>query len=326
MSNMSNYPNGFANVITIRGVPLTMAHPGKVFFVNNSTVLASTDDGVAGADSPASGTYQRPFANIDYAIGQCVSGRGDIIFVMPGYAQTITLATEILMDVAGVAIVGLGMGSARPTITFEEAAANIPVTAANVSVHNILHVANFADVASYYTNTGTAVATDFTIEGCEFRDTTSILNALTVVTDNATDNSMDGLGFINNRVSSLGTTAATTAIVLASVANRMKISENFTVHAVLNDTPALIEMNSENCLDVEINNNVGTRPNTSSTGGSFVGSPGTCTGVAHGNKFYQLDNSAGIWIATGSGLGFLENYSPITGAADASGLINPAAV
>ena len=326
MSRMSNYPNGFANGVTIRGVPLVQAHPGKVFYVNNSSVLASTDDGVAGADSPASGTYQRPFSTIDYAIGQCVASRGDIIFVMPGYTQTITLATEIVMDVAGIAIVGLGVGSLRPTITFGAAAANIPVTAANMSITNVLCVNNFADVASNFTNTGTAVATDLTIENCEFRDTTAILNALTVLTDNATDNSLDGLNFLNNRISSLGTTAATTPIVLASVANRMKIDGNFTVHAVLNDTPGLIEMNSENCLSVEISNNVGTRPNTSSTGGSFVGSPGTCTGVCHGNKFFQLDASAGIWIATGSGLGFLENYSPITGAADKNGLINPAAV
>lgn len=326
MSNMSNYPNGFTNGVTIRGVPVTQAHPGKVFWVNNSSVLASTDDGVAGADTPSNGTYQRPFASIDYAIGRCVASRGDIIMVMPGYTETVTLATDIVMDVAGIAIIGLGVGSLRPTITFGAAAANIPVTAANMSVSNCLFVNNFADVASNFTVTGTAVATDLTIENCEFRDTSSILNGLTVLTDNATDNTLDGLNFVNNRVSSLGTTAATTAIVLASVANRMKIADNFTVHAVLNDTPALIEMNSENCLSVEIANNTGTRPNTSSTGGSFVGSPGTCTGVAHGNKFYQLDASAGIWIATGSGLGFIENYSPITGAADKSGLINPAAV
>jgi hypothetical protein len=43
---------------------------------------------------------------------------------------------------------------------------------------------------------------------------------------------------------------------------------------------------------------------------------------------YQLDNTAGIWIATGTGgaFGFSNNYSPITGAVDKSALINPAAV
>jgi hypothetical protein len=42
---------------------------------------------------------------------------------------------------------------------------------------------------------------------------------------------------------------------------------------------------------------------------------------------YQVDASSGIWIATGHGtaLAFSNNFSPITGAADKSGLINPAA-
>lgn len=320
---ISNFPNGFLNGITIRGLPILQTHPGQVYFVNSSSVLSP--GGIGGSDQ-GPGSYKQPFATIDFAIGRCQASAGDIIMVMPGHAETITTAAQLIMDVAGIAIVGLGTGSLRPTLTFGAAAANIPVTAANMSISNVLFVNNFADVASNFTNTGTAVATDLTIENCEFRDTSSILNALTVITDNATDNSLDGLNFVGNRVSSLGTTAATTAIVLASVANRMKISDNFTVHAILNDTPALIEMNSENCLDLEISNNIGTRPNTSSTGGSFVGSPGTCTGMCTDNKFYQLDASAGIWIATGSALGFIENYSPITGAADKSGLINPAAV
>jgi len=139
---MSNFPNGFTQGVTIRGVPLTVAHPGKVFFVNNSSVYASTDDGVAGADTPSAGTYQRPFASIYYAVQQCTASRGDIIFVMPGHAETIADATTLILSTAGVAIVGLGTGSLRPTLTFTAAAANIPITAANVSVHNILHVAN----------------------------------------------------------------------------------------------------------------------------------------------------------------------------------------
>jgi len=321
---ISNFDNGFAQGVTIRGLPITQTHPGKVYHVNNSSVLAP--GGIAGSNGNA-GTYTQPFSTIDYAIGRCQASAGDIIMVMPGHAETISDASTITMDVAGIAIVGLGVGSLRPTLTFDTAtSANIPVTAANMSISNFLIVNNFADIASNFTATGTATPTDLTIENCEFRDTSSILNALTVLTDNATDNALDGLAFLNNRVSSLGTTAATTTIVLASVANRMQIKDNFTVHAVLNDTPALIEMNSENCLNFELSSNVGTRPNTSSTGGSFVGSPGTCTGMCTDNKFYQLDASAGIWIATSSGLGFIENYSPVTGAADKSALINPVAV
>jgi hypothetical protein len=71
------------------------------------------------------------------------------------------------------------------------------------------------------------------------------------------------------------------------------------------------------------------KPNTSSTGGSFISTSGTAwTGHAADNYMYQLDNSAGIWIATSTGgaFGFSNNFSPVTGAVDKSALINPAAV
>ena len=320
----SNYPNGFPFGVTIRGLPITVAHPGKVFWVNNSTVLA--DAGIGGSNGNP-GTYQKPFSTIDYAIGRCTANRGDIIMVMPGHAETVDAATDILMDVAGIAIVGLGTGTKRPTLTFSVAAtANIPITAVNMSIKNVLFVANFADVASVFTATGTAAPKDFCVENCEFRDTSSILNFMTVVTGNATANSMDGFTFTGNRISSLGTMAATTAIVMAEAANRVQIRENFGVWAILNDTAAMFAGGAFNFLSFDFANNVLNRPNTSSTGGSFISGSGTTwTGTAYGNLMWQLDATAGIWIPTGTKLGFFENYSPITGGADKSGLINPAA-
>lgn len=328
MGRYSNYPNGFTDGVTIRGVPLAIAYPGKVFFVNNSAVLAPVDNAVVGADTPSAGTFNSPFSTIDYAVGQTVAGRGDIVRVGAGHAETFTDATGLLLDKNDVAIIGMGSGSSRPTLTFgTDASANIPITANNVSIRNILHINNFADIVSNYTATGTSTPTDFTIEGCEFRDASSILNALSVFTTNATANAADGFHFLNNKVFSLATTAATQTITLAEDIDRMVLDGNYMVHAILNDTPGLIECASKNMTNVQISNNVGFRPNTSSTGGSFVGSPGaSCTGVCWGNKFWQLDGSAGIWIATSSDLGFFENYSPVTGAADKSALINPVAV
>jgi len=233
----------------------------------------------------------------------------------------------LIFGKAGVAIVGLGAGSTRPTFTFTAAAANIPLTAANMSVHNCLFVANFADVASFFTATSTNTPTDFEVSHCEFRDTSSILNALTVITGNATANSMDGLRFVGNRVSSLGTTAATTAIKLSSATDRVTIADNYGNSAVLNDTAAILATAANNVTNFELARNVWYRPNTSSTGGSFVSTTGSAwTGHAYDNYFWQVDATAGIWIPTGTGLAFSNNYSPITGAVDKSGLINPAAV
>ena len=320
----ANYPSGFMNGLTVRNVPILQAQPGNVWWVGNSTTLLP---GAIGASNGNPGTFLKPFSTIDYAVGRCQANTGDIIMVRPGHAETISSAAILVLDKAGIAIVGLGSGANRPTLTFTTATtANIPITAANMSIQNFLFRFNFADVASCFTATSTNTPTDFAVENCEFRDLSSALNCLTIVTGNATANSMDGLYFAGNRVSSLGTTAATTAIIVASATNRMRISNNFTVHAILNDTAALLAIGANACLSLQIDGNIGFRPNTSSTGGSFVSGSGVCTGIAHDNRFWQLDATAGIWIATGTALGFFENYSPITGAADRSGLINPVAV
>ena len=320
----SNYPAGINNLV-LRNVPILQSNPGKVFWVDNADVLYSQGQELAGVDQAGGGTFQKPFRTWDFAIGQCVASRGDIIIIKPGYTQTITLATEIVLDVAGVTTIGLGSGSLRPTITFGAAAANIPITAANVAVTGILHVANFADVASYYTATGTATPTDFSLEGNEFRDTSSILNALKVVQGNATANSMDGLSFVGNKISSLGTTAATTAIGILEAANRVTIKGNSGVWAVVNNTPALMSMSTFNLLSLEVSNNTVYRPNTdTATGGILIeGTTTASTGMVFNNKVHCLDTAAILLITTGSKLGFSENY--VSGLADASGFLLPAA-
>lgn len=327
MSGRTPYPSGFTNGVTIRGLPVTVAHPGEVFFVNNSTVLPK--GGVGGSDGNP-GTYAKPFRTIEGAInnGAVKASRGDIIMAMPGHAETITTAAILVMDKAGIGLVGLGCGSLRPTLTFgTNATANIPITAANMSIKNFLFVANVADVASVFTATGTNTPTDFAVEDCEFRDGSASLNFLSIITGNATANAMDGLAVHKNRISSLGTTAATTAIKPLEATDRVQITDNFGVWAILNDTAAMFAGSTFNHTDFQFARNTLFRPNTSSDGGSFISGSGTAwTGVAHDNRLWQLDASAGIWIPTGTKLGFFENYSPITGAADKSGLINPVAV
>ena len=321
----SNYPGGFASGISIRNIPLTTTNPGQVFWVYNGTALQK---GQRGGSDGNKGTYDSPFATINYAISQCTANRGDIIFIKPGHAETIADAATLALSVAGVAIIGLGTGSARPTLTFSTAAtANIPVTAANCTVHNILHKANFADITSAYTATGTATPTDLTIDRCEFRDGSSLLNFVKTVTGNATANSMDGFIYSNNRIYGLSTTAASQACIMAAANDRQTYADNFIVYPVLNDTAVLVDFGANNHTNLDMARNRVFRPSTSTTGGSlFSGGSTGSTGYVYDNYSWHLDNSAGLLAPTGTKLGFQNNYSMITGAADKSGLINPAAV
>ena len=140
---ISNFPHGFQHGLTIRDVPVEMPHPGKVFWVNNSGVLP--DKGVAGSDGNP-GTYLKPFSTIDYAVGKCKASRGDVIYVMPGHVETISAASSLDLDVAGISVIGLGRGTLQPRLDFTATAGTVAIGADNVSLVNMNLHANISGV------------------------------------------------------------------------------------------------------------------------------------------------------------------------------------
>ena len=178
MPQINNFPGGFASGITIRGMPVAVTHPGKVFWVSNATTLS---DRQIGGSNSNKGTFDQPFSSIGGALAQCVGDRGDIVFVKPGHAETISAAAGLVLNVAGVAIIGLGQGSTRPTLTFGATTSQVLVTANNVTISNFLHTAGAVVVAAYAI-ANAQVAKELTIDSCEFRDASASLNFLTVIT------------------------------------------------------------------------------------------------------------------------------------------------
>ena len=166
---MSNFPGGFEYGISIRGVPLVQTHPGKVFWVYNGTTL---DTGHKSGSNGNKGTFNAPFATLDYAVGQCRANKGDIIFVKPGHSETLT-STSVAVDVAGIAIVGLGQGSNRPTFNANATASVFPISAANVLVHNLLFTGGIDAVVSMIT----VSAADVKLSNIEMRDVTGQIAA-----------------------------------------------------------------------------------------------------------------------------------------------------
>lgn len=321
----------FNSGIVIRDVPLDLAYPGKQFWVSNSTTVAHQLSGaVPGSDAGAyDGSFNKPFATIDYAVGRCTAGRGDVIFVKPNHAETLANATSLLLDVAGVAVVGLGTGSSRPTISMSATTSNIPVSAANVTVYNLLFVPVTASTltTSVFTVSGTALATDFTVQKCEFRDVSTTVAFTALLTGNATAANLSGLYFADNTVIFLATTAARTAIKLLEACNRVKVLRNTITGPGIDNTAILLAGSTFNHLQFELSGNIGWHPATSSTNGLFVSGSGSAwTGHAHRNYFWHLDNSSGIWIVATTKLAFSQNYSPITAVADKSAVVAPAAV
>lgn len=139
----SNYPNGFTSGVTIRGIPLTQLHPGEVFHVNNSGVLSK---GSINASNGNNGSFLAPFKTLTYALTQCTAGRGDIIVLGAGHTETVAGAAALVLNVAGVAIVGLGVEELRPKILSTATASTVTITAANMSFSNLQFEAGVAEV------------------------------------------------------------------------------------------------------------------------------------------------------------------------------------
>ena len=147
---VSNFPQGFTSGLLLRGMPLVQMQPGNVYWLDNSTVQAAPQARL-GSDNNR-GTYLAPFATLSYAMQMCMPGRGDVIMVGAGHAETISSSTALNLQTAGVAIVGLGSGELRPRFTLDTAnTATIAVTTDNITIQNCIFIANFLTIAGCFT-------------------------------------------------------------------------------------------------------------------------------------------------------------------------------
>jgi len=315
---VTNYPDGFKNGLTIRGIPLTMSNPGEVFWVGNGGVPVS--GGVGGLDGN-NGTFQRPFATLDYAVGKCVASRGDTIIILPGHAETVSTATALALDVAGITIIGLGAGTLRPTFTLDTAAtATIAVSAANVSLKNLVFTANFADIAELFTPS----AVDFHCEDCEFNAAGANLNFVEIVDTGTTDNECDGLSFV--RCSWVEPDTATTSFLNIDADLDQLVVEDcyFNLGVNTSDLPIIaVVATGKDLTNVRIVGNECIRLNDANPLLITADTTTANTGVVADNFVRHLDVAAELLVTAGTNFGFFDNKA--TAAVDASGYLLPAA-
>lgn len=282
------------------GLPLTVTNPGKQFWVNSTSVI--TKKGVGGKAS-ANGTYNRPVLTVNQALDLCVASRGDVIFVMPGYTETIASAAGgFNLDVDGVAVVGLGSGNLRPTFTLNAAtSADINISADDCSITNLRFVGGIENLVKALDVTGA----DLTISNCEF---TANAAATTIETCILSSNLAFGLT-IKNCAFNLDSTTAGVAITDVAVQaisfdgdNTTIVDNNifglFSVTAILNVT-TLAEGT------VIARNNIFNESSAAAGGISVkVGTSGLC----YFNNIFVLETSAVAGLLINSALLCFENY------------------
>ncbi len=316
---MSMYPNGFTDGVSIRGVPINIGFPGKVVYVNNSSVIPA--GGIAGSDTNQ-GTYLAPFYTLAAAVAVCVADRGDIIYVMPGHAETVSSATALTINKAGISVIGLGQGTKRPLFTLTTAnTATINATANNIAFINCRFVANFLAIAACFTLT---TAANFTLQNCAFADTSAILNFAKIVNVSSTDNAADGLRIEGCEIISSHATNAFS--VLGAVANidRAVIQYN-NIRSVTTNAAAVIApiTNGKVMTNALINNNnINTVGATgTATGLLFTTNQTTNSGIVENNYLQNLA-TAPILATAASGFRYFQNF--VQDANDASGILIPA--
>ena len=166
----TNFPNG----IRSRGVEVlggggggSRVITGNVWFVDSGA--ANGGDSAAHGKSP-----DKAFLTLDYAIGRTTASNGDVIYVLPGHAETI--AAVIAVDVAGLSIVGVGEGYARPQITGNFVGDTMRISAANCVVENLV----FNESTAAATANIDVTAADNKIIGCRFDLGATDLDNITV--------------------------------------------------------------------------------------------------------------------------------------------------
>jgi len=307
----TNFPNGISSF----GIPIygasAVAPP-----LTNQVMFVDTVNGVnAGTGNGPNNPYQ----TIAYALTQVTSGAYATIYVMPGSTTTISSATALTLNVANVAIIGLGTGAQRPVFAYTTAnTAAVVVSAANVTVQNIRHTGGFLSIARAYTVT----AAGFTLDGCSFTDNTNVLNFLNIINCTGAANTADRLTVTNNSWYGLGTTSVNSLVLTANDIDRLTVSGNFVQSPNTTDA-AWITVTAGILTNASIAYNRTYRKNTATTAGALLSLGGTTsTGFINNNYVLCLDASAPLLFTATTGLGAFENY--VSGAITLSGLLTPA--
>ncbi len=184
------------------------ATTGNIYFVHSGT----------GSDSNTGENPNDPLATIDAAINKCTANQGDRIYVMPGHAETVSGAAGIDADVAGIAIIGLGEGADRPTLTLSAVASTVEIGAASVRLENLVLQAT-ADTTIMLDINGA----DAVVKGCEFRSTSGKEFVTAIDINGGSANACDRTRIVGCTITSALAAGASQGIELGEVADKVLI-------------------------------------------------------------------------------------------------------
>lgn len=246
---------------------------GKIFWVGNRSGLPAGN-----GSNP-----EYPMSTLNGALAKCQSGRGDIVYVLPGHAENVATADSWSNLVAGTKIIGLGdLGADAPVFTWSTAASTVLADVANVRLQNLrlLLAGPLASTTALTVTTGiTGTAAGWKIIGCDINvavDSDQLCT--TAITLSA---ACDDWTFANNEIWG-GTAGTVTGVVVTTGAvDRLKIVGN-DIRACA--TAQLLDLSNAAITDNLILGNQ--MQNKLDTTTAVIKPHATSTGIVDGNRWY----------------------------------------
>lgn len=189
---------------------------GDRWFVSSTTAGAA--DTVGRGTSP-----DLPFATLDFAVSVATASQDDIIFVMPGHAESTSSSNAELFDIdkIGLHIIGLGRGDNRPKFTLEEAGVTCVIGAAGVTLSGLRFIGNITDLVAILEIE--AAGDGAQIRDCSFVDSGTTLDTLICI---KVATGTDNLVIENNHFDITVGGEATDCILFAGTSDGTMIRDN----------------------------------------------------------------------------------------------------
>lgn len=293
--NVAN--NADIDLSKLRGLYRTT---GKTFYVA-LTSWSFYKDFVA---SKPKGTV---FSSIATALAACVASRGDIVFVLPNYTETVT--STITMSKIGVSLIGLGGRTQRPTITPNLSADCINITAAGCTVENIAFAAPLTDSQASDINVAAAFAT---IRDCYHLGSVATENKTDIITvaSGGDDLLVEGCRAFNTVVDCVSWLSLEAAVARPIIRNNI-VQGTFSTAALMDEATATLATIENNLFK-----------NTKSATAVVTFTTGNTTGAMRFNHISGRHTTLASNMVTGTGMDFFENR--VVEEAQVNGAVSPA--
>lgn len=271
------------------GAPLRA--DAKFFYVDSNN----------GSNSFTGETPAKAKATIQGAVTAARASKGDVIYVMPFHTEAVT-SSSLGLSKAGVTIIGLGSGSAKPTLSFGVTSSRINVTAANCTMQNFRFTAAVGDVVTAVLHATAAQNTRYLDIEFYATSTYNFINCYTLGAANISD----GCRWERNRLRTADT-GQLALVVTAAAHNDLKFYDNYVVHAAA--AAGLLTGGSSDFLGIDVRRNFVQTGQTDGSVGVLVITTGTASsGAIVDNDMKTADGAANVAIPIASKVYAARNY------------------